>query len=88
MMSGVERENPMKQIKVLGSGCINCRTTAKRIEEVAQERGVEIDLQKVERIEDIAAAGVMRTPGVIIDGKIVHSGGVPDREKIAQWLTA
>jgi small redox-active disulfide protein 2 len=76
----------MKDIQVLGTGCANCRATVKLIEEVAQSRGVDIRLQKVERIEDIAAAGVMRTPGVIVDGKIVHSGGIPSREAIADWL--
>jgi small redox-active disulfide protein 2 len=76
----------MKQVKVLGTGCTNCRTTIKLIEDVAQQRGVDIQLEKVERIEDIAAAGVMRTPGVIVDGKLVHTGGVPKRETIAGWL--
>ncbi len=76
----------MKQVKVLGTGCTNCRTTIKLIEDVAQQRGVDIQLEKVERIEDIAAAGVMRTPGVIVDGKLVHFGGVPKRETIAAWL--
>jgi len=78
----------MKEVKVLGSGCANCRATARMIEEVAQSRGVDIRLEKVERIEDIAAAGVMRTPGVIVDGKLVHAGGIPQREAVAGWLQA
>jgi small redox-active disulfide protein 2 len=78
----------MKQVKVLGTGCANCRTTVRMIEEVARERGVPIQVEKVERIEDIVAAGVMRTPGVIVDDKIVHAGGVPKREAIADWLQA
>lgn len=78
----------MKQVKVLGTGCANCRTTARLIEEVAHERGVDIQVEKVERIEDIVAAGVMRTPGVIVDGKVVHAGGVPNRDAIAGWLQA
>ena len=78
----------MKEIKVLGTGCANCRTTARLIEEVAHERGVDVQVEKAERIEDIVAAGVMRTPGVIVDGKIVHAGGVPRREAIAGWLQA
>ncbi len=78
----------MKEVQVLGTGCANCRTTVRLIEEVAQERGVDIQLHKVERIEDIAAAGVMRTPGVIVDGTIVHAGGIPTREAIAGWLKA
>ena len=78
----------MREVQVLGTGCANCRTTVRLIEEVAQQRGVDIDLRKVERIEDIAAAGVMRTPGVIVDGRIVHAGGVPSRDAIAGWLQA
>lgn len=77
----------MKEIKVLGTGCCgNCRATAALIEDVARARGVEIRLLKVEQIEDIVAAGVMRTPGVIVDSKLVHSGGVPRRESVESWL--
>ena len=76
----------MKEIKVLGSGCANCRTTAHLIEEIAREHDVEVKLEKLERIEDIVAAGILRTPGVIIDGKIVHAGGVPTRNAITGWL--
>ena len=78
----------MREVQVLGTGCANCRTTVRLIEEVAQQRGVDIDLRKVGRIEDIAAAGVMRTPGVIVDGRIVHAGGIPSRDAIAGWLQA
>jgi small redox-active disulfide protein 2 len=78
----------MKQVKVLGTGCANCRTTVRLIEEVAQAQGVAVQVEKVERIEDIVASGVMRTPGVIVDGKVVHAGGVPNRDAIAGWLQA
>jgi small redox-active disulfide protein 2 len=76
----------MKSIKVLGTGCANCKTTMKLIEEVAREKGVEIRLEKVEQLQDIMAYGVMSTPGVVVDGKVVHAGGVPGRDKIAGWL--
>ncbi len=76
----------MKNIKVLGTGCANCKTTLKLIEEVAAERGVAVQLEKVEDIQAIMGYGVMSTPGVVIDGKVVHAGGVPSREKIAEWL--
>ena len=76
----------MKDIKVLGSGCANCRTTLKLIEEVAQARGVAVDLEKVDDMAAILGYGVMSTPGVVIDGKVVHAGGVPDRKKIESWL--
>jgi small redox-active disulfide protein 2 len=76
----------MKDIKVLGSGCANCKTTLKLIEEVAQARGVAVRLEKVEDMAAILGYGVMSTPGVVIDGKVVHAGGVPDRKKIESWL--
>lgn len=76
----------MKQIKVLGTGCANCQTTAKLIEAVAQEKGVAIALEKVEDLQEILRYGVMSTPGVVVDGKVVHAGGIPDRAKIASWL--
>ena len=76
----------MKNIKVLGSGCANCKTTLKLIEEMAKEKGVELQLEKVEDMQAIISYGVMSTPGVVIDGKVVHAGGVPSRDKIAGWL--
>ena len=76
----------MKNIKVLGTGCANCKTTLKLIEEVAKEMGVELQLEKVEDIQAIMGYGVMSTPGVVLDGKVVHVGGVPSRDKIAAWL--
>jgi len=76
----------MKDIKVLGSGCANCKTTLKLIEEAAKARGVEVKLEKVEDMAAILGYGVMSTPGVVIDGKVVHAGGVPDRKKIDSWL--
>ncbi|HEB56167.1 MAG TPA: thioredoxin family protein [Gammaproteobacteria bacterium] len=76
----------MKNIKVLGSGCANCKTTLKLIDEAAKEAGVEIDLEKVEDIGDIMSYGVMSTPGVVIDGKVVHAGGIPDRKTVASWI--
>jgi small redox-active disulfide protein 2 len=78
----------MKNIKVLGTGCRNCQVTYRLIDEVAQAKGVEIELEKVEKIDEIMRLGVLLTPGVIVDGKIVHSGGVPDRKKVESWLSA
>lgn len=76
----------MKNIKVLGSGCRNCQTTYQLIEESAKARGIEIELEKIEDMAVILGYGVMSTPGVVIDGKVVHAGGVPDRKKIEGWL--
>ena len=78
----------MKNIKVLGTGCANCKTVAKLIMAVAEEKGIAIELEKVEEIREIMSFGILATPGVVVDGQVVHSGGIPSREKIEQWLTA
>jgi small redox-active disulfide protein 2 len=75
-------------IKVLGSGCANCRNTIALIETVARERGVAVTLEKVQEMRDIVAWGVMSTPGVVVDGQVVHAGGVPSRSKVEGWLGA
>ena len=76
----------MKNVKILGTGCANCRNTLALVEAIAKERGVEITLEKVENLPDIMSYGVMSTPGVVIDGKVVHAGGVPSRDKVAGWF--
>lgn len=76
----------MKNVKVLGSGCANCRNTVALVEAVAKARGVEIELEKVEDMSAIISYGVMSTPGVVIDGVVVHAGGVPSREKVEGWF--
>ena len=73
-------------IKVLGTGCANCKSTIALIEQVAKAKGVPVTLSKVEELRDIIGYGVMSTPGVVIDGRVVHAGGVPSREKIQQWF--
>lgn len=76
----------MKNVKILGTGCANCRNTLALVEAVAKEKGVEIALEKVEDLPAIMSYGVMSTPGVVIDGSVVHAGGVPSRSKVEGWF--
>ncbi len=76
----------MKHIKVLGSGCRNCETTANLITIAAQQAGVEIELEKVTDIAEIMGYGVMSTPGVVVDGKVVHAGGLPGPDLVRKWV--
>ncbi len=76
----------MKNIKVLGPGCRNCETTAKVIAQAAREAGVDVELEKVTDVAQIMSYGVMSTPGVVIDGKLVHAGGVPGPDQVRAWV--
>ena len=76
----------MLNVKVLGSGCANCKNTAALIEQVAAELNVGVQIEKIEDYPTIVQYGVMATPGVVIDGKVVHAGGIPKREAVQSWL--
>ena len=76
----------MKNIKVLGTGCRNCEITANVIAQAAKEAGVRIELEKVTDIAEIMAYGVMSTPGVVVDGSVVHAGGVPGPDQVRGWV--
>ena len=75
-------------IKVLGPGCVNCKTLERRTREAADALKLEATIEKVEAFDMIASYGVMRTPGLVIDEQVVISGSVPTVEKIKEFLLA
>ena len=76
----------MKKIQVLGPGCANCSRLASVTEEVAKEIGLEYELEKVTEITVIVGFGVMKTPALAVDGKVLVSGRVPSRDEIEKLL--
>ncbi|HEH9415125.1 MULTISPECIES: thioredoxin family protein [Aeromonas] len=76
----------MKHVKVLGMGCANCKNTVQLIQQVVEQLGVEIQLEKVESLPEIMKYKVMSTPAVVIDDKVVHAGGIPARETVQSWF--
>jgi small redox-active disulfide protein 2 len=78
----------MKKIEVLGPGCHNCRQLERNAREAMAMTGVEADIVKVTDYAEIAGYGILSTPGLVIDGKVVSYGRVPSPGDIAAWLTA
>ncbi|WP_319772584.1 thioredoxin family protein [Breoghania sp.] len=76
----------MKTVKVYGPGCKRCETVAIMVRDTAAKLDIEIELEKVSDAKSIAMAGVMSTPGLAIDGKLVHAGGLPREDAVEQWL--
>jgi len=72
----------MKTIKVLGPGCLNCRTTELLIEKVANEQNIDVEIIKIDDIEKIMEYDVMSTPAVVIDEKVIIKGRVPSVDEI------
>ena len=76
----------MKKIEVLGPGCNNCRRLEANAREAVAMAGVEADIVKVADYGQIMAYGIMSTPWLVIDGKVVSFGRVPSVGDIAAWL--
>ena len=74
------------EIKVLGSGCSKCRSTIGIIERAALDLGVPVQIVKVENPDEIKRYGVHATPAVVINGQVVHSGGLPSHDEVQAWL--
>jgi len=74
------------EIKVLGSGCPNCIKLEKNVQEALKSIGKEANVEKVTDFEDITSYGVMSTPALVVDGKILFSGKVPSYKKLIELL--
>lgn len=74
------------KIKVLGSGCANCKKLLHMVEVAVKDLGIEAEIAYVTDIIEISKSGIMRTPGLIIDKKIVVSGRVPKMSELVELL--
>jgi small redox-active disulfide protein 2 len=75
------------EIKVLGPGCANCKRLFQEAERAVEQAGVAATLTKVESMEEIAGYGILRTPGLVIDEKVVASGRIPLASEITAMIT-
>ncbi|MEZ0343556.1 MAG: thioredoxin family protein [Caldimicrobium sp.] len=75
-----------KEIKVLGPGCPKCELLYENVIKALDELGIEADLVKIKDFMQIAAHGVLTTPGLVIDGKLVSQGKVLSVEEIKELL--
>ncbi|WP_234996554.1 thioredoxin family protein [Demequina sp. NBRC 110054] len=76
----------MMNIKILGAGCANCVNLEKAAREAATDLGIEAEFEKVTDYGDIAGYGVMKTPGLVVDEKLVMSGRVPTTAQVKEML--
>lgn len=76
------------EIKILGTGCPKCKALHKAVTEVVSEMGISADIKKVEKLDEIVEAGVMLTPGLMINGKLKVTGKVPGKEDLKKYIKA
>ncbi len=77
----------MLNVKVLGSGCANCKRLEERVRKVVSERGLAVEIEKVTDYAQMMRWKIMSTPGLVINDVLVSAGRIPNEDEIAGWLT-
>lgn len=75
------------EIKVLGPGCARCRGTEQLVSSAVQEAGITASVEKVTDFREMMSLGVMATPAVVIDGRVMCTGRVPSKDEILHWIS-
>jgi small redox-active disulfide protein 2 len=78
----------MIKIKVLGSGCANCKRLEATTRKVVEDLGIEAEIEKVTDYAEIMKYPILSTPGLVINEKVVSAGRIPGEKEIAVWLSA
>lgn len=75
----------MLTIKVLGSGCPNCKRLEQEVREALSDSNIDYEILKVTDYADISSYGILSTPGLVINETVVSAGRIPKRQQIADW---
>lgn len=78
----------MLTIKVLGSGCANCKKLEAVARQVVEQMGIQAEVVKVTEYSDIMAYNIMSTPGLVVNEKVVSTGRIPSSAEITTWLAS
>ena len=76
----------VKKIQVYGTGCTSCNNLFEQVKKVVQEMDANIVVEKVEDLNELLAAGIMRTPGLAFDGKVILQGKIPNQRTLKNWI--
>jgi small redox-active disulfide protein 2 len=85
-MARREKKGTLMNVKILGTGCPNCLRLEAMVREVATEKGLLVDIEKITDIAEIMSYGIMSTPGLVIDGLVLSAGRVPAKSEVAALL--
>ncbi len=78
----------MKDVKTLGPGCVRCKTTEEMVKAEAGRLGIRVTVQKNTDYEAVAHFGIVSTPGIVINGRVIHVGGPPKPDDLQRWRRA
>ena len=76
----------MLNIKILSSGCTNCKRLEQIVRKVIENNSLEAEIEKVTDFQEITKWPILSTPGLVVDGKVLSSGRIPSEAEITDWL--
>jgi small redox-active disulfide protein 2 len=76
----------MVSVKILGTGCKKCQTLEQKVKDVVSQNNVDAVIEKVTDINDMMSYGIMMTPGLVVNEKVMSTGIIPKDEQILNWL--
>jgi small redox-active disulfide protein 2 len=85
--NSILKQNIDMEIKVLGTGCARCKTLEQLTRQAVESLQLDATIEKVEDIQKIISYGIMRTPGLVVDGRILIAGDIPSLEDLKDMLT-
>ena len=77
---------PKHTIKILGKGCGTCIWTERLVREVVAETGADVEVLKITKTSEMVPYAIMSTPGIVIDERVVHAGGIPTKDEVQRWV--
>ena len=77
---------PVTVIEILGPGCAKCRETHRVVRHVVEEAKLDCRVEKNESLDRMVELGLLRTPAIVIDGRIVHQGSIPKSDEVRRLL--
>jgi small redox-active disulfide protein 2 len=76
----------LKTIEILGPGCARCQETYRVVRHVVEQDGLDVVVRKIESLDRMVELGVLRTPAVVVEGRVVHQGSIPRSEDVRRLL--
>ncbi|MDP2303214.1 MAG: thioredoxin family protein [Ignavibacteria bacterium] len=76
----------MTSVKILGTGCKKCQTLEQRVRDLVSQNNIDVVIEKVTDINEMMNYGIMMTPGLVVNEKVVSSGIIPKDDQILNWL--
>ncbi len=76
----------MLNVKILGSGCANCKRLEQNVRAVAEKHNLELEIEKVTDYAEIMKWPILSTPGLVVNGRLVSAGKIPNDQQLLEWL--